>query len=158
MLWFRRVTTQSQHPMLRSMTFSDFIRRHVLQVKMWSFSKYYLSSMNNIALSDRRELSLLENRPMIHDQHFLEYQVLAQRIIPGHSLLSRRPFQNTNAPSRQLSNCSANNEEIDEKLCWGFRKRHEIIELLESEHRIAWQLVSDSTFVLFFFPVSKTAF
>jgi hypothetical protein len=118
---------------------------------MYRFDSYLRSTISEIVCSDGRALSIQENRPMQDQQTspFLGYLGLAQWSFRGHIHFARRCFQNTNALSRQLSYNSAKNENVDENLCWGFRKREEILELLESEHRIAWQLVSVSISCLF---------
>jgi hypothetical protein len=144
---------QSMQPMFRRITAASCIRGHVLQAKIYCFDNYLRSSISDIGLSDRRLMrSILENRQM-YVQQFLGYQGLGP--------LPRRTFHNFNALSRQLSYNSEKHEEIDDNMCWGFRKREEILALLESEHQIAWQLVSNSTSASFLtissFELANTA-
>ncbi len=126
---FRRITVA---------TVSNCIRGHVLQAKIYGFDNYLRSSISDIGLRDRRESLILQNRQK-YVQQFLGYQGLGP--------LPRRTFHNVNALSRQLSYNSEKHEEIDDNMCWGFRKREEILALLESEHQIAWQLVSNFNFL-----------
>jgi hypothetical protein len=146
------VATQPLHPMFRCTAFSNFVRGNLIQLKAHIFDNYLRSSVSDIVFRDRNECCLVLCRPM-KEQQFWGYQDLARWSYRRKNHLSRRPFQTSKALSRPLSswkNESGENEEIEDRLCWGFRKHREVLELLKSEHHIAWQLVSNDTFILCF--------